>query len=427
MANPIEERVLSIFLRHPEEILKHELKSGEFENKLFAQIFAAMIKLAAAGQTIDPFVIDEQIDSSFALTTIIEIQEKVPAAVGNIAHYIGQIKNAAKSKKLAAALKSAISSLTSGNNAEPDAVIGELITTLSSFSKADNTKVFGSMSMMQHTVDHLDRMFELKRAGKLAGVPSGIKKLDNVLGGFHHSDLIIVGARPAMGKTAWMLSCATNAARQGFRVGIISTEMSVTQLGMRVTSLISGIPSSKMRDSSFDNDDWPRLTAATAQISELPLFIYDQPSCTVSDIAIQARAWAMTSGLDIIFVDYLTRLKPESNKENRTLAVGDIATGLKTLARTLNIPVVVLAQLSRDCEKRTDRRPMMADLRDSGVIEQEADQILMLYRASVYDESAPENDAQIFIDKNRHGEVLTLNLEFHKEVMCWTDPYQNKY
>lgn len=421
----MEQRVISILLRSPDEVLKHDLEPAEFENKWYGQVFSLIRKAVSNGETPDVFSISDQISQKDALTRLVDLETNIPAAASNLGHYISEVRKKAKAKRISEALQKSLSALNSENT--PDEIIGELITELSGFNQTDNTKVFDGKAMMRETIDHLDTMYDLRSAGKLAGVPSGIGKLDKALGGFHPSDLVVVGARPAMGKTAFALSCATNAARQGFKVGFISTEMSVIQVGMRTTSLISGISASKMRDSSFEDSDWPLMTTATAQISELPLYIMDQPSVTVSDIAIQARAWAMTTGLDILYIDYLTRLKPEGRTENRTLAVGDIAASLKTLARTMNIPVIVLAQLSRDVAKRPKSIPNMSDLRDSGVIEQEADQVLMLYRPNVYDEAADEAEAHVIIEKNRHGETLTAKLEFHKETMRWLDPADNRY
>jgi len=223
-----------------------------------------------------------------------------------------------------------------------------------------------------------------------------------------------------MGKTSCMLSCAYNAAKKGFKVGIISTEMSVVQLGTRLVSMVSGVPASTIRDSSYAEADWSKITPATGTLAGMSIFVYDKPVCSVSDIAAQAMAWKIAHGIDIIFIDYLTRLKPEAG-ENRNIAVGNIATGLKTLARDMDIPVVCLAQLSRELEKRTDKLPNMGDLRDSGVIEQEADQVLMLYRESVYNNEAPEDVAQINIAKNRHGATPLLNMRFEPQTMKWCD------
>jgi replicative DNA helicase len=421
----IEERVLSIFLREPGEILKHDIKPAEFSNSLNAEILDAMLKLASTGVDIDVFTVADSVKSKDVLSNLFVLQTDVPASVGNIKRYIADIKVNAKRRALISLIENTSAEMGSDESWTPDEIIGRLVTSLSELNHVDTTRVFDGQSMMRETVEYLDHAFDLKSQGKMAGVPSGMGKLDDLLGGFHNSDFIVVGARPAMGKTAWALTCAINAARLGFKVGFVSTEMSVVQVGIRAASIVSGIPAFRMRDSSFTDNDWPLLTAATTQISNLPFYVMDQPACTVSDIAIQARSWEVNGGIDILFIDYLTRLRPEGKYEGRTLAVGDIATGLKTLARNMNIPVVALAQLSRETTKQAGSIPNMANLRDSGVIEQEADQILMLYRPSVYDESAPGDLANIIVEKNRHGDVAMLVMEFKKETMQWSDPSDN--
>jgi len=414
-----ESSVISVMLRYPDEILKHDIKPTDFASEFFAEALHVMRKLSAAGKAVDVLVVADGMNSDKALANLATLQKDSFGVVANLALYVTAVKDSAKKRGLKRALESALNSL---NESTAHEVMGQVVSDISEMSQVDTTKVFDSQSMMKNTIEYLDEMFDQRSNGKIAGVPSGMEKLDGVLGGFHKSDFVVVGARPAMGKTAWALTCAINAARQGFKVGFVSTEMSVIQVGMRVTSLISNIAAHKMRDSSFSDDDWPLLTSATQLISKLPFHVLDQASCSVADIAVQARSWSLNGGLDIIFVDYLTRLKSDTRAENRVIAVSQIATDLKTLARDLNIPVVALAQLSREVTKRKGALPQMSDLRDSGVIEQEADQILMLYRPVVYDETANESEAQIIIEKNRHGDVATLMMEFQKETMRWHDP-----
>lgn len=415
-----EQRVLSILLRHPDRILKTDLTPDDFQERASSELFTVLQWVAASGEAVDPFIVADRMKNA-DLHWVISIRDDYPAAVENLTAYVDALQSRTKIHSVQEILENALDEC-GGNHPDVGSIVGSLISRLSNMDRRNNGSVFDGRAMMKETINHLEDVFELRSEGKLIGVSTGMKKLDDLLGGFHKSDLVVVGARPGVGKTAWALSCAVNAAQQGYRVGFVSTEMSLVQVGARVTSLVSGIPAYKMRDSSFDDSEWARLTAATKTISELPLCIFDKPSCKVSDIAMQARAWAMASRLDILFVDYLTRLKPESNSENRTMAVGDMATALKTLARNLNIPVVVLAQLSRDVTKRKTPIPQASDLRDSGVIEQEADQILMLYRQSMHDENAGDDSANIIVEKNRHGDVAMLNMRFDKQTMRWCDP-----
>lgn len=265
-------------------------------------------------------------------------------------------------------------------------------------------------------VDRISEIYEAKDEDSL-GIKTGIDTLDEVLGGIHPSDMMIVGARPGVGKTAFALSIMRNIAKTGKRVGFFSTEMSVFQVMSRLTSLESGILANKLRKADLAEEDWPRLTIATQNIAGLNFRVCDKPSITIGELMMQSRAWMADGGIDFIAVDYLTRLQPDKQRENQTLSVGEIVTSLKNLARILNIPVVVLAQLNRGSEKRADRTPVMADLRDSGVIEQEADQIIMLYRP---EDGAPE----VIVEKNRHGECGSVRCLFEPSTMHWKQ-YEN--
>jgi replicative DNA helicase len=155
--------------------------------------------------------------------------------------------------------------------------------------------------------------------------------------------------------------------------------------------------------------------------SELPIEVFDKPACTPGDIAMQARAWQLSGGLDLLMVDYLTRLSPDDSMDSRVREVGQMIQSLKTLAKTLNVPVICLAQLSRQCEQRSDKRPLMADLRDSGEIEQEADAVMFLYRDSVYNDDANPEEAEILVEKNRHGPCGKVMASFIPEQMLWTN------
>lgn len=411
-----ETSLIAALLSQPKGIANAKIKSSQFEDAFLAKVFSVMRDLVKSGVDIDVISISSKMQDESAFLRLVSLQRESSYSVKNINVYCAVIRDDAKLRNQKAIIKNAAIKID-GNAGN---VVGELVTELARLNDEQVDHAYTAKEMLQLTVESMEERMELKEQGKLAGVPTGMKKMDGILGGYHKSDLVIVGARPSVGKTSYMLSSAINAAKQGFKVGIISTEMSATQIGDRIVSLASGVHASSMRDSTLTAQDWPLITAGISLASSLDLFIYDKPVCTVSDIAIQAMAWDLSHGVDIIFIDYLTRIKPETS-ENRTIAIGNIATDLKTLARTMDIPVVCLAQLSRELEKRQDKVPQMSDLRDSGVIEQEADQVLMLYRESVYDYDAPKDSAQINIAKNRHGETPLLNMQFKPQTMEWCD------
>jgi replicative DNA helicase len=236
----------------------------------------------------------------------------------------------------------------------------------------------------------------------------------------HPSDMIVIGSRPGVGKTAFGLSVLQNLAKTGKRVGFISTEMGSQQVMLRIAAANSGISGSTLRDASLQDDEWPLLTAAINKVANLDFRINDKPSVTVSDVSLQCKAWMIDGGLDFVAIDYLTRIKPVKSSGNQTNDVAEVVTGLKNIARQLDIPVMVLAQLNRNVANRKDPRPCMADLRDSGVVEQEADTILLLYRPD--DDTAP---AQIIIDKNRHGECADVLCQYQPQTMQWLNLLSN--
>lgn len=411
-----ESSLITALLRSPKDSLKVKIEVNDFTDPFLANVFFVIRKLTAKGIAVDVMTVSEQLDNN-PLAQIRDIS-KDACSVKNIKLYVDVIKAQTKLRKESELIHAASEAL----NAGAENVTADLITSLSGLNDTHVDHAYDMKDMLKKTIEDMDYRHELKLEKRMAGVPSGLSKLDMILGGFHNSDLVIIGARPAMGKTSCLLSCAYNAAKKGFKVGIISTEMSVTQLGTRLVSMVSNVPASTIRDSSYEDSDWARITPATSSLVGMNIFVYDKPVCSVSDISAQAMAWKIAHGIDIIFIDYLTRLKPEAG-ENRNIAIGNIATGLKTLARDMDIPVVCLAQLSREIEKRGkgDRLPHMGDLRDSGVIEQEADQVLMLYRDCVYNDEAAEDSAQINIAKNRHGATPLLNMRFKPQTMRWCD------
>jgi replicative DNA helicase len=270
---------------------------------------------------------------------------------------------------------------------------------------------YTSKEAMTVFIDKLTEIHDAKDSGGI-GLKTGINDLDNVLGGLQPSDMTIVGARPGVGKTAFAISILHSLAKKGKRVGFFSTEMAVFQVMGRLASLEGNIPAAKLRHADLDDLDFARLSNATNSITGMDFRICDKPAITVGELAMQARAWQADGGIDFIAVDYLTRLHPDKPSQNQVQDVGNIATALKNLARNLNIPVMVLAQLNRGSTNRADKTPVMSDLRDSGVIEQEADQIIMLYRPE-------EGAAEVIVDKNRHGECGVVRCIFEPNTMHW--------
>ncbi|MDJ0655923.1 MAG: replicative DNA helicase [Xanthomonadales bacterium] len=264
--------------------------------------------------------------------------------------------------------------------------------------------------------------------GSITGVPTGFKKLDEMTAGLQKSDLIIVAGRPAMGKTTLALNIAEHAAmshdpdRPPVPVAIFSMEMSSVQLIMRLLSSLARVNQHKLRTGDFKEDDsvWPRLTSAMTLLNDTQIFLDETPGLSPTELRARARRIDAQlrdaegkGGLGLIVIDYLQLMQVPGNKENRATEIAEISRALKALAKELNVPVVALSQLNRSLEQRPNKRPVMADLRESGSIEQDADVIIFIYRDEVYNEDSPDKGkAEIIIGKHRNGDVGTVNLTF---------------
>jgi len=299
------------------------------------------------------------------------------------------------------------------NDSSQEGVIDSAVRDLMTLSMPAKRYDHSVNTALKMAVGEVDLAFE----GKAAGITTGLIDLDTMLGGLHGGDLVIIGARPAMGKTALMLNMALAAVGAGNRVGVFSGEQGVSQIGQRLIAIQGRVPIMRMRNGNMLDEDWPKLSAAVSSLKDRGLEIFDKPSPTLSDIVRKARHWHYTHGVKALYLDYLQRVKTTS-KAPRHEAIGEIAAGLKELARELDIPLVVLAQVNREVEKRTNKRPLMGDLKDSGTIEQEADQIFMLYRDEVYnDETKDKGIAEISIEKNRHGRTGRIDLVWKGEYL----------
>ena len=250
--------------------------------------------------------------------------------------------------------------------------------------------------------------------GTVTGVPTGFTDLDELTTGLQPSDLIIIAARPSMGKTALAVNMAEYAALKTKKaVAIFSMEMSASQLAFRLISSLGRINQQHLRTGDLAEEEWPRVTNAITLLSEAKIFIDDTPALSPGELRARARRLKREHDLGLIVIDYLQLMQVPGNKENRATEISEISRGLKALAKELNIPVVALSQLNRSLESRTDKRPVMSDLRESGAIEQDADLILFIYREEVYDkESAKKGTAEIIIGKQCNGPIGSVTLAF---------------
>lgn len=266
---------------------------------------------------------------------------------------------------------------------------------------------------------HLENLFSAK--GRTTGVTTGFRDLDQMTSGLQPSDMIIIAARPSVGKTAFTLNVARNAAiLGGAKVMFFSLEMGAEQLALRLLAAEAAVDGHKLRTGQLQDQDWTRLGTGLATLSESGIFIDDTPNCPLPDVRAKARRVAAEHGLDLIMIDYLQLMSIPQRpgaQANRQQEISEISRSLKQLARELKVPVIALSQLSRSVEQRQDKRPMLSDLRESGAIEQDADMVAFLYRDDYYDpESEKKNMVEVIIAKHRNGPVGSVDLYFMKDI-----------
>ena len=274
-------------------------------------------------------------------------------------------------------------------------------------------------SILPRVFAYLDE--NIKNGGGITGVPSTFVDLDTMTAGFQKSDLILVAARPSMGKTAFALNIATEVALRNLPVAFFSLEMSKEQLSERMLSTSSGVQSQKLRSGSLDEDDWDRLLEESDRLSRAKLFIDDSSAMNVMEIRSRARRLKSEQGLALIIIDYIQLMQgskiSRGGDANRNQEISEISRGLKSLARELEVPLIALSQLSRAVELRSNKRPQLSDLRESGALEQDADIVMFLYRDDYYDpETEKKNTTEVIIAKHRNGPVGTVELSFQKDI-----------
>jgi len=379
-----------------------------------AAIWQAMIGLLASGSPVDGVTLQNALRSDPLSLEALGHAMGESASPANAHAYADQIIDASRRREVYQIAKD---TAQSSKSEDVDAVAGQAISRLVGLTAGTGQSDHNAQGLMAETLEIIDRASQ----GEQMGLRAGFRQIDRKLGGWHRGDLIVVGARPSMGKSAFALCSALQVARAGGRVGFVSTEMDAPSLGIRMAASTAGIPIHDVRSGQVSDDGWERIARASNEIAGLPLRVLEAPGWTMGQIVRQCHAWH-TTGLDMVVIDYLQRIQSDKAHERQDLTIGAMAQEAKTLAATLSIPVMLLAQLSRSVESREDKRPRMSDLRDSGQIEQEADEVLMLYRDAVYNDLADEREAEILIEKNRQGPVGKLTMAWRGETAEWIDP-----
>jgi replicative DNA helicase len=271
--------------------------------------------------------------------------------------------------------------------------------------------------VLNSTFGRLEAIYEGK--GGIVGVPTGFRDLDDITGGLQRSNLIIIAARPSMGKTAFAMNIAQHVSRQNTPVAVFSMEMSSEELGARILSSEARIEGDRLKNGRLHESDWANLAKVMSQLNNVPLYIDDSSGLTVMEIASKARKLSRNHGLGMVMIDYIQLISGPMRKEaNRVQELAEISRQLKFLAKELKIPVIALSQLARGVETRNDKRPMLSDLRDSGAIEQEADLVVFIYRDEYYNpHSDQQGIAEIIIAKQRSGRTGKIELHFSNQYV----------
>ncbi len=360
-----------------------------------------------------------QFDQAGGLSYLTSLLNAVPTAV-HIEYYARIVERTSTLRRLITAGAKVVD-IGFQDGIDTEDALDEAERAIFDVSQRRQTKDFVSMSEVLDTFfDRIDYLQQNR--GEVVGVATGFSDFDQMTGGLQRSDLIIVAARPSMGKTSLALGMAYGAAVAHKKtVGIFSLEMSAEQLVQRVLSMETGVDSHRLRLGQIDDNEWDRISRAFGRLSEAPIFVDDSAAGSIMDVRSKARRLQAEQGLDMIIIDYL-QLMSGRRTENRVQEISEISRGLKGLARELNVPVVALSQLSRAVETRADHRPMLSDLRESGSIEQDADIVVFIYREDKYDEDSEKKGiAEIVVAKHRNGPVGSINLRFFDRTARFAD------
>ncbi len=426
-----EQSVLGAVLVEPECIneLADKLRAEEFYLPEHQAIYQAMVQKMVENKKIDFVTILEALKSDGYFSTedgkayLLKLANTVPF-LANLSNYAAIVRQKYEARRLIKAARE-ITEEAMDPSADSSSLLDAAEERIYNIRQGRQT---GGLVPIREVLASNYEMFKKLNSDERSlyvGIPTGISTLDEVTSGLNRSDLIIVGARPGMGKTSFALNIARNVAVQQKRtVAFFNLEMSREQMVNRLLSSEARVSSKKLRDGILSNDEWGRISAASGTLCDAPIYLDDTASITVTEMKARLRR---LPDLGLVVIDYLQLMHSSRRIDNRVQEVSEITRSLKIMAKELNVPIVVCAQLSRNTERQTNRRPALADLRESGSIEQDADQVLFLYREEYYSNndqdpnSAPAPDtSEVIVAKNRHGDLRTVPLHWSGEFTQFT-------
>jgi replicative DNA helicase len=420
-ANPeAEQSVLGAILVRPEVLdrVADLIEPGDFYREAHGRIFQAMLDLYGRGEPVDLVSVSALLKERGQLEGV-----GGPAFLAGLSEQVGFATNAdyyaslVHDKAILRRLLDTTQEIASACLAPVEDVPEFLDAAEQKVFEVAESKVrpgFKSVSaLVEQEIANLEAIWH-REAGRITGVPSGFPDLDNLTAGFQNSDLIIIAARPSMGKTALALNIAYNAAyKPQVPVAFFSLEMSKEQLVRRLLSSIGEVDAGNLRRAFLSTPEWANLQTAAGYLLDCPIYIDDTPAATVLDIRAKARRLKADGKLGLVIIDYLQLMRGRHDAPSREQEISEISRSLKALAKELNVPVMALSQLNRRVEERPNKRPQLADLRESGAIEQDADVIIFIYRDEVYREDSPDKGvAEVIVGKQRNGPTGKVKLAF---------------
>mgnify|MGYP005805749885 CR=1 FL=1 len=427
-----EQAVLGAMLTDKDSVISavEILRPEDFYREDNKEIYAAMLELYGLGQQIDMITLSNQLKLRGTLEKVGDFQyistliDNVPTT-SNVENYVKIVEEKSLLRQL---IKTANDILKMGYSQQEDVDTIIEMTEKKVFDvlQTRNTKGYSSMKeVLIDVFDTIEKMVQNK--GKVSGIPSGFVDLDQKISGLNPSALIIVAARPAMGKSAFVLNIANYVAQHDkVPVMIFSLEMSKEEIGNRILASEAQVDSMKIKNGNdISSEEWLKLGQASGRLSNMPLYIDDTPGLTAAELRAKCRKAKLEKNIGLVIIDYLQLMEGKSKNASRQQEISDISRSLKILAKELEIPVIALSQLSRATESRTDHRPMLSDLRESGAIEQDADIVMFIHREDYYDEETEKkNIAEIIISKNRSGSTGTVELAWLGQYTKFANLYR---
>ncbi|MGH3022483.1 MAG: replicative DNA helicase [Gaiellaceae bacterium] len=400
----------------------------EFYRESHAKVYRAALALYAKGEPVDAITLVDELDERGELedaggkVRVHELAALVPASA-NAGHYAQIVKESATLRGLIRA-GGEIARLGWERPGETTELVDRAEQILFDLSQEKATSEFSHIeALLKESFERITQLYE--SGADVTGIPSGFRDLDRITSGFQEGNLIVMAARPSMGKSALGLGVAANlAVRRGVPVALFTLEMSKSEVTQRLMCSEAKVESQRLRTGKLSADDWPRLTAACDKLAKAPIYVDDTGSITMMEIRSKARRLkGKHPDLGLIIVDYMQLMTSGMTAENRVQEVSQISRSLKVLARDLDVPIIALSQLSRAVEQRHDKRPILSDLRESGSIEQDADIVMFIYRDEYYnaEESEQQGLAEVIVAKHRNGPTDTVKLSFLKRYAKFSD------